>query len=212
MIHVLAAKVEMQLADDIYRKYLDFLPPSLKERNLKFVRWEDRQTNLFGKILLMEGLQQLGFERSVLDDLRYNSYGRPFLNAHIDFNISHSGYYVLCAISSGQRVGVDVEMLRPVNLTYFESVMTAAEWALIKNSGNDTQLFFKYWTIKESVVKADGRGLNIPLQHIAVHNNEVCYDGVTWYLSELDLGPGYCGHVVTDRPADNITFHLKSYA
>lgn len=79
------------------------------------------------------------------------------------FNLSHSGEYVVLAISNTGRVGVDVECVDTtlINQGMARSFMSAEElqqyWAL--PASQQQTFFFRLWTIKEALLKAIGVGL-----------------------------------------------------
>ncbi len=109
----------------------------------------------------------------------YNNYDRPYINDIIDFNIYHSGNYVVCAIGQDLKHGIDIEKVQDIDFKNFKKVMTDMQWQDIIRSKSPGSAFFKYWTIKESVIKTDSRGLSIPLLDIHVENNKVIYDNQT---------------------------------
>ncbi len=82
--------------------------------------------------------------------------------ALLDFNISHSGNRVVCILSTQGRVGIDLEETGDIAIDDFQSQFTTAEWAAITGSSMPLQTFYHYWTAKESLIKADGKGLQIP--------------------------------------------------
>jgi 4'-phosphopantetheinyl transferase len=99
--------------------------------------------------------------------------GKPVLsNARqpVEFNISHTKSLIVAAImpaNPGHTVGVDVEAVRPdrsileVATRYF-----AADEVEELNSLPETMRlarFYEYWTLKESYIKASGKGLSVPL-------------------------------------------------
>ena len=77
--------------------------------------------------------------------------------------------------------------------------MTPGQWDEINNAHSPLKEFYKYWTIKESVVKADGRGFSIPLDKLEVKNNTVRYEDKLWYVRELALNNDYSAVLATDR-------------
>ncbi|RAJ11149.1 phosphopantetheine--protein transferase-like protein [Chitinophaga skermanii] len=122
--------------------------------------------------------------------LRKDKYGRPYLlNSPIDFNISHAGDLVVLLVSD-RKIGVDVEKISPIALDDFEQVFTQQEWQII---GKDLNLFYRYWTIKEAVMKADGRGMHIPLQsiHILPKLTQAFTDRAEWQLIPVQIVHGY---------------------
>ena len=58
--------------------------------------------------------------------------------------------------------------------------------------------FYKCWTTKESVLKADGRGLSVQMEDVVVKHGRVSLDGTTWFFRELDFGPYYSCHLTTN--------------
>lgn len=110
-------------------------------------------------------------------EFTYNRYGKPYLKDNhkipgIFFNMSDSGGFVFYGISKDCEIGVDIEKIRPVvslerlarrQLTQNE-LMIFQKQHENKKSG----FFFKYWTRKESFLKAIGKGLSIPMKTIDV--------------------------------------------
>jgi 4'-phosphopantetheinyl transferase len=94
--------------------------------------------------------------------------GKPVLQAEgeyeIDFNVSHSGGWILIGISKRGCVGVDIEQVRPVpNFDRLASrYFTSGEHSVITSLPESDRLpaFFRCWTRKEAVMKATGSGIN----------------------------------------------------
>ena len=107
-------------------------------------------------------IERLEFETTV--------HGKPValvdgIRAPISFNVSHSGKHGLVATAPEGRIGVDVEERtehRNMDLL-IEGVFSPAEQAALTSAkGNDkTLLFFRLWTLKESIIKAHGSGFTL---------------------------------------------------
>jgi len=197
IIHILYTKISAQLPEDIYKNYLIFLPESLRDQHFRYKRWQDRTANLLSKILLIKGLQKFGLDYNSLELLNYNQYGRPHLSGNIDFNISHSGDFIVCALGENIRLGIDIEEIKPVDFTDFEYMMTAGQWEMIKNSPNPLKEFFNFWAIKESIIKADGRGLSVPLNDIVIIGQNAYYEN-NWFLTKLEIDGKYCASLASN--------------
>ena len=99
-----------------------------------------------------------------------NQYEKPYLAniSDIHFNISHSGNFVVCALSD-KTVGIDIEQVKPVELKIAKRFFSAGEYEFIAaKADNKTLAFYKIWTMKESYVKWEGKGLSMPLKSFNV--------------------------------------------
>jgi len=207
MIKIYYTTFNEQLPTSLWQTYLNILPSPLQEKVCRYRRWEDQHCSLFSRLLLRHALSQAGYNTNSLNQLQYNQYHRPYLDHPIDFNISHSGEYVICAISPQGRLGIDIEQIRSIKLTDFEKYMTPQQWQDITTSANPRDKFFDYWTIKEGVMKADGRGFHLPLLDIHTQGNQATVNNTTWYLTKISLDPNYPCHLVTDT--ENPTIDLN---
>ena len=85
-----------------------------------------------------------------------------------NFNISHSGKYVACAISDS-KVGVDIEYNDPsIDLDIAKNYFYNDEYDNIIKSDNPSNEFFKYWVLKESYMKYTGLGFNLDLDSFEI--------------------------------------------
>ncbi len=95
--------------------------------------------------------------------------GKPELDAShgLCFNASHSDVLVVLAVTRGCRVGVDIERIRPLDdpIGLARGILTGSESARLAElpPAARSTFFLTLWTRKESVVKAIGDGLSIPL-------------------------------------------------
>jgi 4'-phosphopantetheinyl transferase len=116
-----------------------------------------------------------------------NPYGKPGIFSgdplvdKISFNISHTEGLVVVGVTSGGALGVDTENI----LSRQAPVAAAAAYFSCEESGAIALLhpqqrperFFQYWTLKESYIKARGRGLSIPLDQFSfrfMEHKRVC--------------------------------------
>ncbi|MCZ4224915.1 4'-phosphopantetheinyl transferase family protein [Pedobacter rhodius] len=199
MIKVYYACFEQRFNDEKLHQMLRQLPTEIQNKILKFRNWQDIQRSLLGKLLLKKGLQDSGYE-STLSNLQYNTYGRPFLEGYPDFNITHSGNYAACAVSTQGTVGIDLELIRPVDLHHFESQFSKIEWQHITDSEDTISKFFQYWTIKEAVIKADGRGMSLPLNSFIIREAQVNVLDKAWHYKALSYFPGHQAHIASEQP------------
>ena len=186
---------------------MQILPPEMQSQIICFKRWQDRNASLLGKILLLEGLKRYGYPPDCLEDLSYSSYNRPFLDDSIDFNISHSGEFVVCAINNDGRVGVDIERKRPLGFLEFKNYMTSDEWNTLLETPDQLEYFYELWTVKESVIKGDGKGLSIPLIDIQRAGETASVNNTIWHTKKINIDPGYSCHVAAKHKISAIRVH-----
>lgn len=97
--------------------------------------------------------------------------GKPFIVGveNVFFNISHSGDYVVCAVSD-REIGIDIEKRAKARMEVAGRFFHGEEVAQLKMLEEDKQdqLFFNYWSVKESFLKYIGTGLTRPLNSFIV--------------------------------------------
>ena len=94
------------------------------------------------------------------------------ISHELDFNLSHSGPYVACAVSRSGMVGIDVETINH-KMDYariLSHVASTAErsWLQTKVPGEARRAFFRLWVLKEAYAKARGDGLNLPFTEVTL--------------------------------------------
>lgn len=199
MTTVFYTNLDAPLAPDLFDYCLNHLGMETQQKILKLVRHQDQHASLMGKMLLLKGLLQFGYPRASLKKILYDEYKRPFINLNIDFNISHSGELIVCALSDKGKVGVDVEEIRSVKIEDFKDVLSISEYNKVVISKDRDNQFFNTWTKKEAVVKANGKGLYIPLTDIILENGTAMLYNKTWYLKEILFFKNYSSFIATEN-------------
>ncbi len=103
-------------------------------------------------------------------------HGRPepasaMKHTGLRFNLSHANGMVACAVTLDHDIGVDVEWLERSN-RFDEIAMrkfAPSEVACFQSASDEERrkTFFSFWTLKESYIKAIGKGLIEPLDGFA---------------------------------------------
>jgi 4'-phosphopantetheinyl transferase len=91
-----------------------------------------------------------------LGKLRKDKNGAPYPVAGNYWSLSHKSKYV-AAVVSKDKVGIDIEEMKPRPKSLFAYVASDEEWELNEKSW-DT--FFRYWTAKEATLKVIGIGIS----------------------------------------------------
>lgn len=85
--------------------------------------------------------------------------GKPQVKG-LEFSLSRSGELAALAVSSCQAVGVDIEQIRPIDVELIAAHHFALREALaLAASPEPLACFFRLWTRKEAVLKANGLGI-----------------------------------------------------
>ncbi len=181
-----------------------------RNKLLRYRRWQDIQLSLLGKLLLKEGMRYFNKEVN-LKELYYTKYAKPYLiGSFPGFNISHSGSLAVVVISDqNPEIGVDIEKKHSIKIEDFIGQMTRNEQETIFNSENPLDQFFIYWTQKEAVLKAHGKGLSIPLRSFEVNEDQALIDDVMFYTTEIMLRNEYSCHVASTQRIENRELIVK---
>jgi len=97
--------------------------------------------------------------------------GKPYLPAlpEFQFNISHSGRWVICG-AGNKPLGVDIESIQRDISAVARRFFSPDELASLHGLPQDRQqaALIEIWTLKESYMKATGLGLRLPLKELEV--------------------------------------------
>lgn len=150
----------------------DLLKQTSNERKQKIEKYlfsEDKLRSLYGEALIRYCSSIHHVELNLAEPFAFTKYGKPFFpdRPNFHFNLSHSGKYVICAVSN-QSVGVDIEERASLNILSLLSALHLKEITLLKQNNNQQALFFDIWTLKESYLKFLGTGLSLPLHSFYV--------------------------------------------
>jgi len=151
-----------------FQELCSVIPEIWRRKIFAFARWKDAHLSLFGKLLLKQGLEDIWDDQFELNDIQYTEFGKPYLAGCSDFSISHSERTVVCLFSerTDERIGIDIEFIKPIDLDDYASIFSKEEFQVIKKSDRFLEDFYSCWTKKEAIVKAVGCGLDFPLSEI----------------------------------------------
>lgn len=166
MLEVYALNVAAPLDAHYKAVFLEQVSKEKRQQVARFRREIDGRRTLMGELLMKVMLAKHLKTRARQITFKVTEYGKPYLEGNpLYFNISHSGQWVVGAISDC-LVGVDVEEIKQADLGIAKRFFTEVEYSSlvqINNGEKQNEAFYKLWSGKESYIKMIGKGLTIPL-------------------------------------------------
>jgi 4'-phosphopantetheinyl transferase len=171
------------------------LTPAERARMDRFLRPRDQWLFVLARRLVRNGLRDcFGIESPCFVE---GAYGKPGLRDDRDvaFNISHTAGFVAGAFARGCELGIDVERADHVDDAdaLARDYLAPSERDLLARTAPASRraMFLRLWVLKEAIIKADGRGLSLPLDSFAVSLAPLAEPSLPghWTLREWALGP-----------------------
>jgi phosphopantetheinyl transferase len=199
---------------DRFGRMLQELLPGEQVRAQRFYNDTDRRRFVLGRAIIRRLCGSYLNVESIRILLDQTACGKLYLNSvpsgrePFEFNISHSGAFVLVAWSEGQPVGVDVEAVDQGGAVEYREIARVAfsdtECAVLSAAcpGELRATFYRIWVRKEAVLKGEGCGFAGELRSFSVvrrHTgrtewlNEVRYpkSGRKWRIIEISSMPDH---------------------
>ncbi len=146
--------------------------------------------------------------------------GKPVLvtaEGRLHFNLAHSVDRMVLALSPFCPIGVDIEALGqgPIEDGLLETCLTPSEREFLLATSRDVQrdLFIRFWTAKEAVLKAEGSGFWIEPSQVEVELASDLLSGRAMIFADdkpsreftvnaLDVGPDFRAAVSAALPSN----------
>ncbi|MEW4309704.1 4'-phosphopantetheinyl transferase superfamily protein [Rossellomorea marisflavi] len=168
---IYAVSIKEELSPCLYERFISSVDHRKRERIKAFKRDVDRKRSLVGDVLIRSMVSDGVIPNEMLK-YEYNDHGKPRFvdmeNSH--FNLSHAGEWVVAVVDSSP-VGIDIEQMSDVD---YEGIARSffhrdeVRWLLTQDTFLKREAFYILWTLKESFIKAIGKGLFIPLDSFSV--------------------------------------------
>ncbi|SDZ42354.1 4'-phosphopantetheinyl transferase [Evansella caseinilytica] len=169
---IYVVNIKNNIDDFMCKKLLAYLDQEKRDKIKKYRKPEDAHRALIGALLTRYMLQKSSGCRNEEMSFRYNPYGKPILEypaSSLHFNISHSGSWVVGVVHQAEA-GIDVEKIRRIDFKLAERFFSNQEYRDLLERAPSERLsyFYDLWTLKESYIKAVGKGLSLPLHSFSV--------------------------------------------
>ena len=208
---------EAFLKDKISLIHIDLKKKITKHKFLKD-QWHAMISSLSVKEILSK---ELKVSPNALN-IELTPFGKPHLsNNQKYFNTSHSKNVSLLATDE-TPVGVDIEYMEKIkdyeSLIPQFSELERKEFYL-RDQAAQERFFYELWVLKESYVKAIGKGLSCPLQSFTIRmsndipsHNQCVEEDESWHFKKYSLFENYICAVCTKHtefPKEPITIHVE---
>ncbi|HEX2958170.1 MAG TPA: 4'-phosphopantetheinyl transferase superfamily protein [Chitinispirillaceae bacterium] len=154
-----------------YGRLITMVSAERKARAQRFLRFEDSCRSVIAEVLLAYTLRQVADLELSRVTLIENQWKKPIIQGHdVHFNITHSGKWVMCIVDKCEA-GIDVEKVKHVDFGIVPRFFSTREQELFNRCTTDElrlNCFSTLWVLKESYIKAIGRGLHCPLDSFSV--------------------------------------------
>ena len=159
MVYTWIADISPLREEQIYRKYYEKAPDFRREKADQLRFPQDRAQSV-GVWALLEKMRK-----------RYGA------GPDQVFNLSHSGDYVLCSISTEreEKVGCDIETVKEARMRVARRFFLPTETASVEGQPSErerAEAFYRLWVLKESFMKAVRRGMGLDTRSF-----EIGFDG-----------------------------------
>lgn len=175
VIDLYALKVPSYIDENVYQLIMSKISVNSRDKVNQYVNRKDGYPTILAEILVRSIIyNKYGLTNDYIE-YNFSKHNKPFIGNLKDFhfNISHSEDWVILATSRFQ-IGVDIEKIRTINFKISNRFFTNSEHSDLMSTPINRQLafFFELWTLKESYLKAIGKGLLIPLNSFEVRQNQ----------------------------------------
>ncbi|WP_294373968.1 4'-phosphopantetheinyl transferase superfamily protein [uncultured Clostridium sp.] len=163
-----------------YEYIKSFLDYRTIERLRRYKRFKDKVKSSVGEYIARKACAKYVCKDIKELQISFNEYGKPyFRNAdNFKFNISHSGRYVVCAVSE-KEIGIDIQKHIDLDEGCSRLFLSKSEVEERNHLDADSKKDYEItaWVYKESYSKFKGKGLYIPYTEITlVKDNGVIID------------------------------------
>jgi 4'-phosphopantetheinyl transferase len=228
-------QIQLSATAKLSERFHSLLTPSEQAHAKRYRHGQAREHFAIGRACLRILLGNAGGTDPRSVEISAGVHGKPETPAvgrqSIFYNVGHSKDTVLIALGRQGTLGVDVEyfdrqtdIMEVAHANFTEEEINFL--ALAGDPKARIRLFYRYWTRKEAVAKADGRGLLLSLSSFDVSHESTNLhpvrvsespndSGKLYFVSDLDLGSEAAGALALESSHCRVTeliFPLMSYS
>jgi 4'-phosphopantetheinyl transferase len=193
---------------DLKSDLIEFLNATELHRAERFYRELDKNRFIICRSILKIILAAHTTLEAKNINLDYHLNKKPYLASHpnLHFNVSHSEDRAVIAISQS-KVGIDIEYIaEDFNFTnLLPDIFNDDEILAIQTAVDKKHAFYTFWTRKEALVKALGKGIDEDFKDIPSLDGEHTLNAAllktpaNWHMYSFDLAEQYLGAVALEN-------------
>ncbi len=223
-VHFWHCRPEQLLSDnaEYLRRVDSVLDADERRRRQRFKFERHRQVFLLSHALVRYALSQYADLTPADWRFRKNRHGKPYIVnpglEYLNFSLSHTEGYVALLISADYEIGCDVERRRNNVRAADIAHRFFSESEVDELLSNDEQCqhfrFFDYWSLKESYIKAKGKGLAIPLGDFSfdLRSRPITFtadaaledDTSQWHFELLEVGVDHAAAIASPQALSSV--------
>lgn len=187
------------LSNDDYRYFCELQHP------------DDRNRMLAARVLIKNLLEYLLPGQFSAQTLIKNALGKPIILGLKGISISHSGEYVTVAVSTNQEVGIDIQKIRNITITEIKTILNEKEKYLFSQIQKENRInwFYNLWSKKETIIKADGIGVNTDPKEVMLNTKQdkANFRNREWFFHPCPKIPSCTLQLCSNIPKQKITWY-----
>jgi len=200
-------KIEVDIYFDLIKDtYVDILSDQEITKANRFLKIKDAECYIVTRHALRSILAHFVLVPPEEIQFHFSTYKKPKVDG-IEFNISHSGNFVIIAMSSAP-IGIDIEF---INQTFdfdplMKTIFNEEESSLINKKADKLLRSYIIWTRKEAVLKASGEGLTDDLTKLNVIESIISRCDTDFEVKSLLLDKNYIISLATELSDSTIHY------
>ena len=211
MVKIFFSRLRIYPDEEQFRQLLSIIPESFCRNILAYKSKDDRTLRLMGKLLLIESFKHFGINKQDgVFSYELSKEGKPSVDVPFCFSLSYTKGIAVCIASDEGNVGIDIEFIESVtDIDLYKGYFSECEWQCILTDKDRSALFYQFWTKKEAVLKASGKGLMDDMSLIEVLQDEVIVNVVKYNVNRINILPAYICSVATNSVKVSIEVEEK---
>lgn len=169
-VRVYIADIQPYMDETQFLNALSFVSKQRREAIARFRMQKDKVRSLCCGLLLHFALEEEGITESRTWEIAKADGGKPYFKDHpeICFNMSHSGDYVVVAVSD-MPIGVDIQKKEKLVKGMEKQICPERLDAILSMNDEEKETYIlNAFSLKEAYMKYTGRGLGLSFQNIQI--------------------------------------------